>query len=101
MRKSLLAILALLTISSVAMAGEARGFKVRTIVANDKASVSVYNGSLFTIVCSGVLAAESLEGEIVVKEIKKLVVSGDKTAKVTLESDLVMVDAVANIKCYQ
>lgn len=100
--RNLLTLAVLLVSTSVLNAAEVKnGYRIDSYVQNEKAITTVFNGSLFTMVCSGQIYGETVDGELISKDIKKLIVGGDKVVKITLDSNEVMVEAAASLKCYR
>lgn len=102
MRNLLTVAFVLVASSSVLNAAVVKnGYRIDSYVDNTKAVTRIFNGSIMTMVCSGKLVGETVDGEIVVQEVKKIIVGGDKVVKVTLNSDLVMVEADSELSCYR
>lgn len=69
--------------------------RITSKVENGVSITRVFNGSLFATICRGEIRVLTANEEVIVKEVKKLVVSGDRieTVKVSLDQEIIASEA--------
>lgn len=76
-----------------------RAVKITSKVVDGNSVTRVFNGSLFTTICRGEISVLTANDEVVVKEVKKLVVRGDKVEQIIISLDDEIVDSQARLVC--
>lgn len=99
MSKNILA-LTLLFASLAANATTNNAVKITSRIVDGKSITRIFNGSLFTTICRGEIRVLTANDEVLVKEINKLVVPGDKIKEVTVALDQEIIDSEASLSCY-
>lgn len=92
--------LTLMLSSLSSFAARDTGVKISSKVIDGISVTRVYNPSIFAAVCRGEIRVVTADDEVVVREVKKLVLGGDKEERLTVALDQEIVKSEAILECY-
>lgn len=99
MTKSIIALTFMFASLGVSAASINNAVRITSKVENGVSITRIFNGSLFATICRGEIRVLTASEEVIVKEVKKLVVSGDRIEKVKVSLDQEIIASEAMIEC--
>lgn len=76
-----------------------RAVKISSKVVDGTSITRIFNGSFFATICRGEITLLTANDEVVVRDVKKLVVGTDSIEHVVITLDQEIIDSKANLVC--